>query len=322
MSIGVLGCGHWGRNHVRTLDQLGVLTAVADATPNGQKLAKELSPDAFICARLDELLSQKLEGIVLATPAHLHFEQAKRCLEAGLDVLVEKPITLNVQEARQLEQLAESSGRILMVGHLLAYHPAFQALQDYIAHNHLGVPRIISSHRQSLGLVRSEENVFWSFAPHDIDMTLRLVGRPPARLLATGSRVLQANIEDRCECRLDFGPDCQASILTNWLSPVKEQRLVLVYPDRLLQFDGVTGKAWVQEFDWTAGSPLQKHEPHELLQPNADQPLAAQAKAFLSAIETRVDPPTSASNTRWVLPTLTAATRSLRSGQWEKIPDL
>lgn len=318
MRIGVLGCGHWGRNHVRTLSELGVLAAVADEHPSGRQLAGDLAPNAKVCHSLSELMEQGLNGVVLATPAHLHFEQALLCLESGLDVLVEKPITLDVRQAVELEQAASRLGRILMVGHLLAYHPAFLALRGYISDNQLGVPRMISSHRQSLGLVRTEENVFWSFAPHDIDMVVRLTGRPPERLLATGSRILQSQIEDRCECQMEFGEGYRATILTNWLSPVKEQRLVAIYPDRLLQFDGVLGKSWVHEFRWT-GKQLEKLEPRELIPESSDLPLLAQAKAFLAAIESRQEPPTSASATRWVVPTLAAATRSLASGQWESL---
>lgn len=318
MKIGVLGCGYWGKNHVRSLHGLGSLAAVADEMEVGRERATQLAPSAKIFSSLQEMIDDGIQGVVIATPAHMHFAQVQQALEAGLDVLVEKPLTLDVAEGFQLDKLAREKSRILMVGHLLAYHPAVTALRDYIQDNQLGSPSYVYSNRLSFGLVRQEENVLWSFAPHDIDLVVRFVGSTPSRVLATGQRLLQSHIEDICQVQLEFSNGSKGHIFTSWLSPVKEQRLVLTYADRILSFDGVQGKSFVQKVDWTPKDGLKKIEAAEIVGAEGTA-LEEEHKAFIAAVETRCEPATSAAKVLPVSQVLHGAQLSLADASWHSI---
>ncbi|MCH7604314.1 MAG: Gfo/Idh/MocA family oxidoreductase, partial [Planctomycetes bacterium] len=185
--IAVLGCGGWGRNIVRTLEKLSLLRAVADTTPEGRALAANLAPQATIHDTLDSILEDPaIRGVMIATPAEFHYEHVCQTLAAGKDVFVEKPMTIDVDEARDLISRARQADRILMVGHLLEYHPAIRKLHDLILAGELGDLQYLISNRLNLGKIRTRENALWSFAPHDIAVILRLVGVLPLEIVATG----------------------------------------------------------------------------------------------------------------------------------------
>ncbi len=152
------------------------MSVVCDATPSGRAAAVELAPQTSVVANFNEVLQSNVPGIVIATPAETHYQLARQALEAGKDVFVEKPLALDFEQGFQLVQLAEEYGRILMVGHVLEYHPAIVRLFELIQEGELGKVHYISSSRLNLGKVRREENILWSFAPHDIAIILRLMG--------------------------------------------------------------------------------------------------------------------------------------------------
>ena len=197
MNIAVIGCGYWGQNLVRNFNQLGVLRMVCDLTPVGRARAAELAPTAQIVADIAEAVNNPaIEGVVIATPAETHFAVVQQALNAGKDVFVEKPLALTYEQGSRLVQLAQSKQRMLMVGHVLEYHPAILRLRDLVTSGELGKIQYIYSNRLNLGKIRTEENILWSFAPHDVAVTLRLAGGLPFQVIACGGSYVTPNIAD------------------------------------------------------------------------------------------------------------------------------
>ena len=185
--VGVVGAGNWGKNHIKAMDSLGALAAVADADPQRREALKVDYPRAEIYDDHHTMLNDgKVDGVVVASPAFTHYEIGRAALEAGKDILVEKPMAMNLVEADELIALAKSRGRILMVGHLLLYSPAVEAIIDMVKRGDIGEIVHLESRRLKLGRVRREENVFWSFAPHDIAVILQLMGGDPVAVKASG----------------------------------------------------------------------------------------------------------------------------------------
>ena len=195
-SVAVVGCGYWGKNLVRNFSRLGRLAVVCDSTSAGRATAQELAGGTPVVSELTELLSTDVAGVVIATPAETHYEIAKQALNAGKDVFVEKPLALTYEEGATLVRLAEDAGAILMVGHVLEYHPAIVRMLQLVRNGELGRVRYISSNRLNLGKVRREENILWSFAPHDIAIILRLMDSMPFQIAAHGGSYVQPNIAD------------------------------------------------------------------------------------------------------------------------------
>jgi predicted dehydrogenase len=240
LRVAVVGAGYWGINHVRNFYEIGALGMVCEPHAPSMKKVAEKFPDARIEANLTAALDDpEIRGVVIATPAETHYRLARAAIEAGKDVLVEKPLTLDIDEGERLVALANEHRAILMVGHLLEYHPAVLRLRELIASGALGELRYVYSNRLNLGKVRREENILWSFAPHDIAIILRLVGTWPARVTATGGAYLQSHIADVTVTNMEFPTGVRAHIFVSWLHPYKEQRLVVVGSERMAVFDDV-----------------------------------------------------------------------------------
>ena len=234
--VAVIGCGYWGRNLVRNFSDLGALAAVCDTDPEqarqfGSRYAVE-TPGFE-----DVLLDSAIGAVAIATPAATHSAMAMRALAAGKHVFVEKPVALDVAAATELNELAKREGRVLMVGHLLQYHPAFTRLKELVTAGQLGRLRHIYSHRLNLGKVRREENILWSFAPHDVSMILSLVGDEPDRVSAIGSFFLHSEVADVTTTHMSFPGGENAHVFVSWLHPYKEQKLVVVGDEGMAVFD-------------------------------------------------------------------------------------
>ena len=175
VKIAVVGCGYWGKNLVRNFNQLGTLSIVCDTTPSGRATAADLAPQATIVEDIQQVFETEVSGLVIATPAETHYNLVRQALTAGKDVFVEKPLALTYEQGVHLVRLAEEYNRILMVGHVLEYHPAVVKLFTLVRNGELGKVRYIYSNRLSLGKIRREENILWSFAPHDVAVILRLI---------------------------------------------------------------------------------------------------------------------------------------------------
>jgi UDP-2-acetamido-3-amino-2,3-dideoxy-glucuronate N-acetyltransferase len=243
--VAVIGCGYWGKNLIKAFAGLGVLAAVSDMhAPTAESFAAQ-----YDCAALswDAVLADKnITAVALATPAVLHAKMATEALNAGKHVFVEKPLALTVPDAEKVIVLAKQQSRVLMVGHILNYHPAFMKLKQMVEEGALGRVRHVISNRLSLGKVRHEEDVLWSFAPHDLSMILSLVGGEPTKVTVSKSAILQKDIADIGHIDLEFAGGVTAHVHASWISPFKEQKLTVIgdkamavfedslsYPDKL-----------------------------------------------------------------------------------------
>jgi len=311
--VAVVGCGYWGKNLVRNFRELGALRMVCDAAEAGRKLAVEMAPHAKVVADVDEVLNALVEGVVIATPAETHYKLARQALLAGKDVLVEKPLALTYEQGAELVKLAERQGRILMVGHVLEYHPGIVRLLELVRSGELGKVRYIYSNRLSLGKVRREENILWSFAPHDIAIILRLMGQMPFQVVACGGSYVQPNIADVTVTNLLFDNGVRAHIFVSWLHPFKEQRLVVIGSRKMASFDDVAKRLvlYDQRVDLREGEPIPVKGNGEEVPFAKDEPLRLECQAFLTAMETREPPLTDGTSGLRVLKVLQAAQRSL-----------
>ena len=321
--VAVVGCGYWGKNLVRNFNQLESLEIVCDMTTNGRKTAQDIAPQAKVAADYDEVLASNVDGVVIATPAETHYELARQALEAGKDVFVEKPLALTYDQGAELVRLAEQRRQILMVGHVLEYHPGIQRLLELVNTGRLGKVRYIYSNRLSLGKVRREENILWSFAPHDIAVILRLTGNLPFQVVACGGSYVQPNIPDVTVMHLLFTNGVRSHIYVSWLHPFKEQRLVVIGSAKMASFDDVTKKLilYDQHVDLHNGEPILVKGQGEEVPFAAIEPLNSECRAFLSAIESRRPPLTDGVSGLQVLKVLQAAQRSLMtSGETVTLP--
>jgi predicted dehydrogenase len=318
MPVAVIGCGYWGKNLVRNFEQLGALSLVCDMTETGRATAKELAPQARIVSDVNEVWASDVSGVVIATPAETHYALAKAALEAGKDVFAEKPLVLDIAEGDELVALAESKGRILMVGHVLEYHPGVLQLLEIIRSGELGDVQYIYSNRLSFGKVRSEENVLWSFAPHDIAVLLRLVGSFPTSVACSVGNALhpgRADMADYAVTTLQFPNGARGHILVSWLHPFKEQKVIVVGSKKMASFDDVNKKLLVYDkraeevngrLELVGGADKGTEIPF-----GAEEPLKQECRAFLGAIESRVPPITDGKSGVEVLRVLQTAQESL-----------
>lgn len=322
--VAVVGCGYWGRNHVRTFNSLGALRAVCELNPSNVQTARELAPQAKVCTKLSDVLDDpQIKGIVIATPAETHVAIAETALLAGKDVLCEKPLALRYSEARKLVSLAKKHERVLCVGHILEYHPAILKLRELVADGSLGKVQYIYSNRLNLGKIRREENILWSFAPHDIAIMLRIVGEMPFQVLAAGGTFIQPNIADVTITHLQFDNGVAGHIFVSWLNPFKEQKLVVVGNSRMAVYDDVSKDLvlYDQSVEIREREPVPIKGKGQKIEFSDAEPLKEEAKAFLSAMETRMNPLTDGESALRVLKVLQAAQRSLMTnGQIVTLP--
>lgn len=315
MTIAVIGCGYWGKNLVRNFKELGVLSGVCDAFPENAKRMHELYQVPVLT--LDQIFSdESIQGVVIAAPAAQHASLTEKALKAGKHVFVEKPLALQVNQAKQLCDIAKKYNRVLMVGHLLQYHPAFVELKQIVHRGELGKLQYIYSNRLNLGKFRNEENILWSFAPHDISMVLSLVGDIPETVYAVGSHHLSPNIADITNTHMAFRNGINAHIFVSWLHPYKEQKLVVVGDRGMAVFDD--SQPWEEklqlyphQINWINGMPNPaKADAVRVAIPNAE-PLRLECQHFIDCIENNRQPRTDGNEGLNVLSVLDAAQRSL-----------
>jgi len=317
--VAVIGAGYWGVNHVRNFYELGELELVCDSSrTSAEKIASKFPGvriESDFTSALDDV---NVRGVVIATPAETHYRMAAAAIEAGKDVLVEKPLTLEVFEGERLVKLAAERGAILMVGHLLEYHPAVLRLRELISSGEIGELQYIYSNRLNLGKVRREENILWSFAPHDIAIILRLVDEWPSLVTATGGAYLQPSIADVTVTNIEFPTGVRAHIFVSWLHPYKEQRLVVVGSKKMAVFDDVRRDSKLVVYDqgveFVNGEPIARKSDGVAEQIEASEPLRRQCLEFLDCIQTRRSPLTDGESGLRVLKLLDAAERSLAGG--------
>jgi predicted dehydrogenase/carbonic anhydrase/acetyltransferase-like protein (isoleucine patch superfamily) len=316
IKISVIGCGYWGKNLVRNFSELGVLAAVCDV--NAELVESTATTYKVPGLMLDQVLKSDVDGVVIATPAAQHYELTKQALKAGKHVFVEKPLSLKVEEAKQLCELAAQVDRYLMVGHLLQYHPAFLELKRIVSNGNLGRLQYIYSNRLNLGKFRNEENILWSFAPHDISMILGLVGDLPETVYATGACHLNPRIHDVTTTHLSFKNGIQAHIFVSWLHPYKEQKLVVVGERGMAVFDD--GQSWEEKLklyphqvNWIDGLPHPEKADVRCVPLEVAEPLKLECSHFIECIRNHKKPRTDGLEGLSVLQVLDAAQQSLHS---------
>jgi len=238
MPVAVIGAGYWGKNLVRNFHGLGALKAVCDADEAIRKRAASSYPDVRIFGDAEDVFADKsVPAVVIAAPAAAHYTLARKALESGKHVFVEKPLSLAYKDGAHLVALARQAGKILFIGHILHYHPAVIKLKELVKAGEIGRLQYIYSRRLSLGKIRREENILWSFAPHDISLILSITGEEPSYIDSVGSNFLHALIADVTMTNLKFPSGIGAHIFVNWLNPFKEQRLVVIGSQGMLVFD-------------------------------------------------------------------------------------
>lgn len=314
--IAVVGCGYWGKNLVRNFRELGCLASICDLTEAGQARARELAPDVDVVGDVEAVIAGDVDGIVIATPAETHFGLARRALQAGKDVFVEKPLALRLDDAKALDELATREKRMLMVGHVLEYHPAIRRIHGLLVEGELGKLQYVYSNRLNLGKVRTEENILWSFAPHDVAIVLRLVGAMPLQVAAHGGSYITPNVADTTVSTLLFDNGVRAHIFVSWLHPFKEQRLVVTGSRRMVTYDDIGKKLVMHDkrVELTGNGPTPVAGSGVEIPFAADEPLRLECEAFLESIRSRRPALTDGRSGIDTLSVLQAAQRSLIIG--------
>ncbi|MEM9073183.1 MAG: Gfo/Idh/MocA family oxidoreductase [Myxococcota bacterium] len=320
--IAVVGAGGWGKNHVRNFASLGTLRVVCDKAADVRTRHEGAHPGVRVVEQIADALDD-FDAAVVATHAPSHAEVALSLLEAGKDVLVEKPLALSSEDAERLCTVAEREGRILMVGHLLLFHPVVQTLKALIDAGELGDILYVVARRLNLGVVRRDENAWWSLAPHDLSIAGYLLGTEPRSVSATGGVFLQtdANVEDVVFATVRYSEGRLAHVHVSWLDPHKTRMLTVVGSKKMAVFDDTSPDQKLQVFDKGVEPPQALSYADGVRLRTGDiripairmaEPLRRECEAFLRAVETREVPMADGRSGLAVVRALEAGARSLR----------
>ena len=315
--VAVIGSGYWGKNLVRNYKQIGALKLICERNETLLQHFKKMYPDVETCVAYNDVLSREdIDAIVIATPAETHYNLAREALLAGKHTYIEKPLALDEENGEELILLARKNKKTLMVGHLLQYHPVFVTLKELVRGGDLGRINYIYSNRLNLGKIRREENILWSFAPHDISMILSLAGEEPISVFATGGNYLHKRIADVTTTHLEFPSGLKAHIFVSWLHPFKEQKLVIVGDKKMAVFDDT--RPWEDklllyphQINWENNAPVPEKGDPERVDILQDEPLKLECKHFIECIDTGKTPMTDGAEGLRVLKILNTAQSSL-----------
>ncbi len=318
-NLALIGAGYWGKNLARNFRDLGVLHTLADLNPKTLASYVDDYEDIQKTTDIDGIFTNKeISAVAIAAPAALHYRLVKTALLAGKDAYVEKPLCLEETEAAELVELAERTGRVLMVGHLLQYHPCVRKLQSLIAHGELGKLYYITSNRLNLGKIRQEENALWSFAPHDISVILSLAGdQIPEEVFCTGEAYLTPGVPDTTLTTLRFSGGVRAHVYVSWLNPFKEQKLTVVGSNGMAVFDDT--RPWSEKLlvhrhylTWANGQvPTPTKAVGERIVVAEAEPLRTECEHFVECCQKRMVPRTDGREGMRVLQVLQRAQHSL-----------
>jgi UDP-2-acetamido-3-amino-2,3-dideoxy-glucuronate N-acetyltransferase len=313
--ICVVGAGRWGKNHVKTLSELNCLGGIVDANTSTLAWFQEKYPGIKTFTSLDEALTQGFDGFTVATPAETHFDIAYKIINTGHHVLVEKPITLESSQARTLKAIAEKKNVRLMVGHVMLFHPAIVKMKELVSQGKIGKLEYIYSNRLNLGTVRKEENILWSFAPHDISIFQHLIGSYPTEVVSRGGAFIQPHIHDTTMTVLTYPNNVVGHIFVSWLHPFKEHRIVVIGTKGMLSFEDSSADKnilfYEKGVDWINGEPVSRDGSTEVIAYEKTQPLAEEMKYFMSHFDGGEIKIANAKNAVEVLEVLETASLSL-----------
>jgi len=328
VNVGVIGYGYWGPNLVRNYEQMpeSNLVACCDLNPDNLKKVKALYPKVEVTQQIDDLLNNpSIDAVVIASSAATHFDLAKKALLAGKHAMVEKPLTLSSDTSRELIDIADKAGCILMVGHLLEYHSAVDYMRGLIDSGELGDIQYLYTQRLNLGQVRTDENALWSLAPHDISIIFYLLGgKEPAEVSACGQSYITEGIEDVVFCSISFKDKTMAHIHVSWLDPHKTRKLTVVGNKKMAVFDDMESSEKIRIYDKGVGvNPDYRTYGEDLTLRFGDitipsikmkEPLRAECEHFIQSIQTGQRPRSDGYNGLRVVKVLEAAQKSLKSG--------
>jgi len=314
-NIAVIGSGYWGKNLVRNFSELKALKTVCDLNEEVLHDFKNKYPEIHITTSFREVLNDpEIKGVVIATPAVLHYNMVKEALNNEKDVFVEKPLSLNVADGKELVEIAKNNGNILMVGHILQYHPAVLKLQEMVKKGELGKIQYIYSNRLNLGKFRTEENILWSFAPHDISVILMLLNEMPRGLTSHAGTYLSKNVADVTLTTMDFPSGVKAHIFVSWLHPYKEQKLVVVGSKKMAVFNDVSDEKlflYPHEIEWVNRVPVPQMKDAVNVEIEMKEPLKEECRHFIECIKSRKEAKTNGIEGLRVLEILQASQESL-----------
>jgi UDP-2-acetamido-3-amino-2,3-dideoxy-glucuronate N-acetyltransferase len=313
--VAVIGSGYWGKNLVRTFHELGALRVVCD--PQQDTLENVRAKYGVRTTQaFDEILRDPaVDAVVIAAPAVVHHDLARNALLHGKDVFVEKPLALHVAQAHELVALARDRKRVLMVGHILEFHPAITELKRLISCGELGKIQYVHSSRLNLGKLRTEENILWSFAPHDIATTLYLLDEFPTQVATHGGTYLNPPVVDTTLTSCEFRSGVKAHIFVSWLHPFKEQKLTIVADKVMAVFDDMEPikklTLYPHRINWVDRVPVAQKEEGRVVPIDPTEPLRLECEHFLECVKTRRPARTDGESAVKVLQILEACERSL-----------
>ncbi len=317
LKVAVIGAGYWGKNLVRVFNELGTLKLICDTNKNALKIQSANFPGIETTNSLTRVLQdENIDAVAISSPAATHYKITKLALLHKKHVFVEKPIALTSREGEELRELAKEASRILMVGHILYYHPAIIKLKSLITEGKLGRIRHIYSNRLNIGKLRTEENILWSFAPHDISVILMLLGKEPVNVIAYGGDYINNGIYDTTLTALDFGKGVKGHIFVSWLHPFKEQKLVVVGSKAMAVFDDLNKDKLViypHRIKWENGKiPIAVKAEHYAVKIKNSEPLKEEARHFIECAAKGKTPRTDAREALRVLKVLETAEKSIK----------
>lgn len=287
--ICVVGAGRWGKNHVKTLANIGVLSGLVDTNEDTLKKFKNEYKDLNTFTSLDDAMAHGFDGFTVATPAETHVAVARKLILHGCPLLVEKPLALNSTDAKMLKQLAEKHNVPLMVGHVLLFHPAIKKMKELIDSGKIGKLEYLYTNRLNLGTVRTEENILWSFAPHDISIFQFFIDEYPVRVESSGGAFVQPHIHDTTMTTLNYPNNVVGHIFVSWLHPFKEHRIVVIGSKGMLSFEDSSEQKEVffyeKGIDWVEGEPIPREGPTETISYERSMPLTEELSYFIEHLE-------------------------------------
>jgi predicted dehydrogenase len=326
LSVGIVGLGYWGPNLMRSLSRFPQVEVKYGCDLDESKRARleSLYPDACFTGSFEELLADdELDAVVIASPAPTHASLARQTLLADKDVFVEKPLALSTTDAIQLVRLADEKNRILMVGHLLEYHPAITRLKQMMVSGELGEIFYIYTHRLNLGIIRQDENALWSLGPHDLSVSMYLIDQEPVEVQATGHSFLKNGVADVVFGNLWFVDDKSSHFHVSWLDPHKERKITVVGGEKMAVFDDTSGDEKLKIYDKGARKPQYgSYAEHidlrfgDIVTPHLpnDEPLKLECEHFVECLTQRRCPVSDGRSGLRVVRTLDALQRSLDAG--------
>lgn len=325
LGIAVVGAGAWGRNHIRVFSEIPEvnLKYICDKDYSKLSILQKSYPNSRLVEEIKPIIEdEEIKGVVISSSAVSHFPLAKEFILAGKDVLVEKPMALSEEEALEMLNLAEENGRILMVGHLLIYHPVVEKLKEMIISGELGKIYYVYTQRVNLGVIRQDENALWSFAPHDLSVILYLFGEKPITVSAHGESYLQKGIEDVVFLSLRFADGKMANIHMSWLDPHKIRKITIVGSKKMVVFDDMESSEKLKIYD--KGVKTVSYDTYgeylslrfgDITIPSIRmiEPLRIEAEHFIHCITSRTKPKTGPEEGLQIIKILIAAQKSLKA---------